>query len=142
MITYTYIKVWATDHRPHILLVAMFVAIFFVGVGVGKFTNTSPTKTISNYSNYSTKQATTVKEAPAPVVDSQAPAPTLPIEAPVGAETAPQVLGASTNCVVKGTKSKIYHVKGGAFYDRVTKPEKCFATEEEARSSGYRKSSR
>ena len=35
----------------------------------------------------------------------------------------------------------IYHVRGGAFYGK-TKPERCFATEEEARLAGCRRSSR
>lgn len=39
----------------------------------------------------------------------------------------------------KGTM--IYHLPGGAFYDK-TKPEKCYATEEDARADGFRKSKR
>lgn len=35
----------------------------------------------------------------------------------------------------------IYHIRGGAFYSR-TKPELCFATEEEARQAGCRRSKR
>jgi hypothetical protein len=35
----------------------------------------------------------------------------------------------------------IYHVPGGQFYGK-TKPERCFATEEEARRDGCRKSKR
>ncbi|MDP9372908.1 MAG: hypothetical protein M3Q65_10765 [Chloroflexota bacterium] len=35
----------------------------------------------------------------------------------------------------------IYHVPGGAFYDR-TIPEECFATEADARAAGYRRSQR
>lgn len=43
---------------------------------------------------------------------------------------------------IKGNASSmIYHVPGGAFYDR-TKPEQCFATESAARAEGYRKSQR
>lgn len=36
---------------------------------------------------------------------------------------------------------RIYHVPGGAFYDR-TIPEECFATEADARAAGYRRSQR
>jgi micrococcal nuclease len=36
---------------------------------------------------------------------------------------------------------RIYHVPGGAFYGR-TKPERCFATEDEAQREGFRKSKR
>lgn len=35
----------------------------------------------------------------------------------------------------------IYHVPGGQFYDK-TKPERCYATEEEARQDGCRRSRR
>jgi hypothetical protein len=35
----------------------------------------------------------------------------------------------------------IYHVPGGSFYEK-TKPERCYATESEARSDGCRRSSR
>lgn len=59
------------------------------------------------------------------------------------------VAGSSTddpNCVrkIKGnisSKSKIYHMPGGAFYAR-TVPEMCFSTEAEAVAAGFRKSQR
>ena len=41
---------------------------------------------------------------------------------------------------IKGNpSSKIYHVPGGAFYDRLTDAV-CFDTEEEAQAAGFRKS--
>jgi hypothetical protein len=59
-----------------------------------------------------------------------------------------QVSNTETNsaeeCAVKGnisSKSKIYHVKGGSFYDR-TDAEMCFKTEKEAEAAGFIKSSR
>ncbi|GAA2105963.1 hypothetical protein [Brevibacterium salitolerans] len=43
---------------------------------------------------------------------------------------------------IKGNAdSMIYHVKGGAFYDR-TNPEECFRTEAAAKAAGYRRSKR
>ena len=43
---------------------------------------------------------------------------------------------------IKGNASSmIYHVPGGAFYDR-TKPEECFASEAAAQNAGYRRSMR
>lgn len=38
-------------------------------------------------------------------------------------------------------QSGIYHVPSGQYYHK-TKPEKCFATEEDAQKAGYRKSKR
>jgi hypothetical protein len=45
------------------------------------------------------------------------------------------------NAPIKGNQSDIYHVPGGAYYDE-TDPEKCFATEADARAAGYRASER
>lgn len=146
MITYERIKAWGRDNRPYIIGVAAFVVIFFVGVGVGKLTRNSAPKTSSNYSNYSTKEAQ-VAEKPLTATGKTAEAvqekPADPAPA-VAAIVSPEVLGASTNgpCLIKGTKSKIYHLKGGTFYDRVTKPVACFKTEDEAKAAGYRKSSK
>jgi micrococcal nuclease len=43
---------------------------------------------------------------------------------------------------IKGSSSMIYHMPGGSFYDRTTKPIRCFDTEAEAAAAGFRKSSR
>ncbi|MEK9180672.1 MAG: hypothetical protein AAB871_00365 [Patescibacteria group bacterium] len=40
-----------------------------------------------------------------------------------------------------GASGKIYHMPGGAFYDRTT-PEMCFDTEAQAKVAGFRKSQR
>lgn len=62
----------------------------------------------------------------------------------------PNVAGAqtetSTDCAGKikgniGSKEKIYHLPGGAFYNR-TNPEMCFDTEADAKAAGFRRSSR
>lgn len=69
--------------------------------------------------------------------DSAQPARRLGV-APVDAWTCP------TSHPIKGnltthTGECIYHVRGGAFYGK-TKPELCFATEEQAREAGCRRS--
>jgi hypothetical protein len=38
-------------------------------------------------------------------------------------------------------ESGIYHVRGGAFYDR-TRPESCYATPDDAERAGFRRSQR
>ncbi len=43
---------------------------------------------------------------------------------------------------IKGSSSLIYHLPSGAFYDRVTKPVRCFDIEQEAINAGFKKSSR
>ena len=43
---------------------------------------------------------------------------------------------------IKGNaQSGIYHIPGGQYY-KETKPERCFATEQDAQKAGYRKSNR
>ena len=58
---------------------------------------------------------------------------------------APTTSPASTEGKIKGninsSGEKIYHMPGGAYYDR-TDAEEYFDTEEEAQAAGYRKSSR
>ena len=49
------------------------------------------------------------------------------------------------DCPIKGNvskSSKIYHMPGGQFYDRITKPEECFENEQDAALAGYKKSGR
>ncbi len=43
---------------------------------------------------------------------------------------------------IKGSSSHIYHMPGGSFYDKTTRPIRCFDTEAEAKAAGFRKSSR
>jgi hypothetical protein len=43
---------------------------------------------------------------------------------------------------IKGSASLIYHVPGGAFYDKTTKPIRCFDTEAEAQAAGFRKAAK
>ena len=67
----------------------------------------------------------------------------------------PNISGAQTDLVksptpvsstcqgqIKGSKSMIYHMPGGAFYNKTTSPIRCFNTEAEARAAGFRKSSK
>jgi hypothetical protein len=98
--------------KPLALISVCFIAVFIAGVGVGsKFENRS-----TNI-NYTTKTEPTVK-APAP-----------------------EKIPTSGDCKIKGSKSKIYHMQGGSFYNRTNAAE-CFDTEEAAVAAGYTKSSR
>lgn len=61
-------------------------------------------------------------------------------------ESSENIAGETLDCtgMIKGNISssgKIYHIPGGAFYNR-TIPELCFTTEAEAQSAGFRKSMR
>lgn len=74
-----------------------------------------------------------------------------PTVAPGGAACPQGCVAPPAGCVIKGnisqnTGEKIYHVPGGAFYDRTvidpTRGERWFCTEAEAVASGWRKSLR
>lgn len=131
---YESFKKWLEQNRPKIILGACFVLVFILGFGTGRYDRENFSKRNSNnqsQNNYTTKTAPKPKE-----VSTEREQP----------ET--KVLGASVDtkdCPIKGNISaqgkKIYHVKGGSFYDR-TNPEQCFKTEAEARSFGFVKSSR
>jgi hypothetical protein len=55
-----------------------------------------------------------------------------------------QTTSTTLNCQgkIKGSSSLIYHMPGGAFYDKTTRPIRCFDSETEAKAAGFRKSSR
>jgi hypothetical protein len=134
---YQTIKKWCKEEKDKIVIGMCFVLIFIVGFGSGKYVQNgvSSAQSQNNYTTNSNKK------------------PFFQPNTATGGETAakpavspPQVLGATTTlpCIIKGNISsnkKIYHVKGGAFYDR-TKAEMCFNTEDEAQGAGFVKSSR
>jgi hypothetical protein len=140
MITYENLKTWLgeKENKQKAIIGVCFVVVFFVGFGAGSFKRLSMRDTNKTYSNYTTQPAKKPLTAEAGTqADLNAAQPIV-----AGAATSTPATGA---CIVKGnissTGSKIYHVKGGAFYDRV-KPEQCFNTEAEAQAAGFRKSSR
>lgn len=128
------------EHKPLLQTIGLMGLMFLVGFGTGKSMpdNKVSNKTVQN--DYSTIKAKA----------ENAPEPAVKAEATVTATTAPEATAVvataqdMSNCQVKGNisaKEKIYHVKGGSFYDRV-KAEQCFNTEAEAKAAGFRKSSR
>jgi hypothetical protein len=122
------------ENKDKLVLGLSFVLIFIVGFGAGSYVRETRRDGAKPQANYTTA---TAKKPAIPAATDQA-----------------QVLGKTTvtasgtpalACIVKGNISsagkKIYHVKGGAFYDR-TKAEECFNTEAEALAAGFVKSSR
>jgi len=49
-----------------------------------------------------------------------------------------QYVDENGNGLIKGSKSKIYHVPGSQYYERTTNPERTFKSIEEAEDAGYR----
>lgn len=113
-----------------------FVLVFLLGFGTGIFEK-DRRKAPASLPNYTTNTEKTVEK---PAIETKS-------TFQIGEN---KVLGQATSslstqeCLIKGNisaNSKIYHVKGGAFYDR-TNPEMCFSTEQQALDAGFRKSSR
>lgn len=127
-------------------LVVVFGAGWGIGRGVSQKIDASSTP---QPTNYTTKATGTNKPAPAETETETADTAGATIEKSVTQTkltNPPANVGTKPDpnqpCIVKGnvsSSSKIYHIKGGAFYDRVT-PEQCFATPAEAESAGFRKS--
>ncbi len=131
MFSYLDLKQKFIENKQRIMFASGSIIIFLLGFGTGRgYTEVSKTlPTPSNNSNYA------IKTSPAP---AQNKAPTS------NKATDKQKSNTNQNCPVKGNisgKNKIYHVKGGAFYDKVD-AEECFNTEDEAKAAGFRKSTR
>lgn len=110
------------EHKPKLILLACLAVAFIAGYGAGTF------ETKGNQShrqlNYTTKEGS-------PPTPTSIPKPTESV-----------VKGsADSACKIKGSKSKLYHMPDGSFYDRTT-PVQCFNTEAEAVAAGFTKSSR
>lgn len=131
---YEKIKIWTREHKQQGILVASFVLVFLVGFGAGKAQENSTKKTSTQLHN-----TTDIRE------NTEIPTTEVAKETTIAQPKESQIQNiAGAECIVKGNisgKNKIYHIKGGAFYER-TQAEQCFSTESEAVASGYRKSSR
>lgn len=137
MITYEKAKDWLKqkENKDKLVLGLSFVLIFIVGFGAGNYVRETRRETYKVQTNYTT---VTAKKPAAGAVTAQKTDAIASTSSP--ANNAP-----ASACVIKGNIStagkKIYHIKGGAFYER-TKAEMCFNTEAEALAAGFIKSSR
>lgn len=139
MLTWKEIKTKFELHKDKFVLAVCFILVFIVGFGSGRFAGKAGTPQPSVPSNYTT---TTNKAKAAPAVSKEAD----PVPQVEGvATTAPAVGEITAECPIKGNISSsgrnLYHVKGGAFYERV-KAERCFNTKAEAEAEGFVASSR
>jgi hypothetical protein len=128
---YELIKNWITENKEKCFYLASCVLIFIVGFGTGRVEQglRAPNKIQANYTTKTNVNKTADKPANTnKTIETNSNQTTGSIN--------------SGSCYIKGTSSKIYHLPGGAFYERVTSPAACFNTESEAIAAGYRKSSR
>jgi hypothetical protein len=140
-VDYQQVKDFFEKHKMKFMLGAAFVLVFFAGFGTGRYEKI-PARELKSYTNNSTKptskQTTDAAKAEGDVAAADASDKNQ--EAVLGTTTQ----ASNKTCKIKGnisSKSKIYHVPGGAFYKTVT-PEMCFSTEAEAVAAGFRKSGR
>lgn len=147
-ISYDRIKNWCRDHKKEMTVSACFVLIFLVGFGTGRYDRGAQNLKRRAQSNY-TKSPDNQQKAGTDATTSQDQLDKGQVAGQTtgndGAAVGKNQTKNETNCLIKGNIStkgdKIYHVKGGAFYDR-TNPELCFNSESEAKAAGFRKSSR
>ena len=131
--TYQDLKDWwdNRENKNKVMIAASFVVIFFVGFGTGKYEKgfKRDNYQLPNYTTSANEKQTILPDGgEGAVAGAQTGAANLPGDCPIKGN-------------IGSAGKKIYHVKGGAFYDR-TKAEQCFNTEKEAVAAGFVKSSR
>jgi hypothetical protein len=109
--------------QPFAIAGLCFLAVFIAGYGTGRSASFESQAVATRSLNYTTN----AKSKPKAAETAQPAGESKPHE--------------GDDCYIKGSKSKTYHIPGGAFYER-TNPSACFASEEEAVAAGYKKSSR
>ncbi len=122
--------------KPLAIAAVCFLAVFIAGFGTGRVStgksssSTEKRSLTNNTTNMGDKtKAANTNSAPKTSTNTNSSPKTA--VAPVD----------PADCYIKGSKSKTYHIPGGAFYER-TNPAACFNSEEEAVAAGYKKSSR
>lgn len=137
MISYEELKEKTSEYRTQIIYGSCLALMFMVGFGTGNAWGPDQNKSRQQYSNYTNNQRQN-KELEAkkqPVTKKDTPDTATSHTAQTQNQECAQIKGNISS------KNKIYHIPGGAFYER-TQAEQCFATEAEAQAAGFKKSSR
>jgi len=145
--SYDKLKIFISEHRAQLVTTMACAVMFVVGFGTGQSVNRHDDKTNeSQHQDYTANQAAKPEEvgenATLPQADDKKVTPEANSTAKPAASGKPY--DPNQPCVIKGNisgSSKIYHIKGGASYDK-TVPEQCFNTEAEAQAAGFRKAKR
>ncbi len=123
--------------KKRFAMFGVLVLMFFVGFGTGNYVKHKTSTALP--ANYTTKP-TNEPFLSAPTQPAKDPKP----EVVPKAEDKPVIDPA--NCLIKGNIAadgrKIYHVPGGASYNRLKSPKACFNTEAEAQAAGFEKAKR
>ncbi len=127
-----YIKEKLQEWKSTIIALVCLICSFMSGFGAGRG-EALFAKPVSRQLHYTTNQSMEAKNEPTKNTNVAGTNDTKTANTTTVTEPA--------DCYIKGSKSKLYHLPDGAFYDR-TNPQQCFATEVEAQAAGYTKSSR
>lgn len=129
-----------SKNQQKIAIIAGYIIVFMLAFGLGRITVLRPAPPEIRVEEPTSKiQANSTAE----VQGAQSQIPQAAAAAPQNSYFsgfAPVAGGCEGK--IKGSSSHIYHLPGGAFYDRTTKPAWCFNTEAEAQAAGFRKSAR
>jgi hypothetical protein len=143
--SYENIKKYITERKGQVTTLVVCAVMFIVGFGTGKAFDqpTQPDYSANSGEKPGAKSKATGKAADesAEAGDTASPATEKKSDHGVPDSSNPV---AGQPCVIKGNisgSSKIYHLKGGASYEKTT-PEACFNTEAEAVAAGFRKAKR
>ena len=143
---YENFKKFVADHRTQLTTLLACAVMFIVGFGTGRALDRPNANIVPPPADYSAKvnvKPDAEGESVSKPATKASPTPSA-TETPVSAPEANNKPVPGQPCVVKGNvsgSSKIYHVKGGASYEKTT-PEACFDTEAEAQAAGFRKAKR
>ena len=118
------LKTLVKNHQQKIVLAVGFVLVTVIGFGLGRMT-----VSVTETPEIRVEEVFTLPDNYTPNISG------IQSEAKIIQEEKCQDK-------IKGSSSLIYHVPGGAFYDRTTNPLLCFDTEAEAQSAGFRPSTR
>ena len=119
------LKQFIKTHRQKIALVIGYLLVAGLAFGLGTFSNKPPQNLAAQTANPLPNYNPNVSSAQTETTAVSTTQPALKCEGKI-----------------KGSSSLIYHVPGGSFYNKTTKPIRCFDTETQAKAAGFRKSSR
>jgi hypothetical protein len=126
------LKTFIKNYQQTIVLTIGYLLVASLGFGLGRFTafkyeipEIRVESSFAPLNNYSGNVSGAQTQSATDKIDQGQPEATISCEGKI-----------------KGSTSKIYHLPGGDFYKRTTKPIRCFDTEAEAKAAGFRKSTK
>lgn len=126
-----HLKDFIKSHQQKLVLMIGYALVAALGFGLGQLTTAD-------------KSGPQIRVEQAFLSPSNYTAKSEPAQLAQAGQVLAQSASQADTCQgkIKGSSSFTYHVPGGAFYDRTTKPIRCFDTEAQAQAAGFKKSNR